>query len=573
MHRTCNALRLRKFCSYTEFSTNTLAPKSRVVAFACLLLTMILPPGIFSQIPTRIVNEQEKYYRNSISILLLELPEDNKYRTFVEREIDNSVIPPKFFDNRIFPRTVPFDKSLRKISDSTDLKGLQQRIRNQLIKEKYGKNVLNSWFDRQEDGFFNLNTFCQRSLYSASDRDILLANASLRGERYLFDLATKLIDRNYILVFHFEDIKTKEEKYAVSQTLYANRDAKGFEGKVYGFLFKIEFPRTLQEDFFRKCWIDASTNKDSIDIRKKEYENFNPDIKCDTILCVATAGLDKSKDGHNGDASSSSKLFQYFVNNAVQGIIDQIEVTKREFQVTTPIVETNPIQMKIGTKEDLLFDQRYFVYEDEKVGSEVKPRLVGVVRAYEIANNLSREAGQTLPSKFYQTYGSKIDNFGMYGVQKNGGGNFYGGAVMVGGLKNLLLRAEIGLSNKRKPIHESESGYLPYAKIKKSLRIYMEFALDFDSNTGTWVGLSGGLIKDFFLTRNVFLSPHLGFSWESSWEYNAATFEIDAGTDFGISIGPARRIYSAFRIYLPPWLDYREDFIPIGIGIGIQQEF
>lgn len=536
-------------------------------------MSSLFSADAFSQRDNIADHEQEKYYRNSISILLLELPEDNKYRTFVEREIDNSIIPPKFFDNRVFPRTVPFDKSLRKINDSTDLKGLQQRIRNQLVKEKYGKKVINSWFDRQDDGFFNLNTFCKRSLYSASDRDIILANASVRGERYLFDLATKLIDRNYILVFHFEDIKTKEEKYAVSQTLYANRDAKGFEGKVYGFLFKIEFPQTLQEDFFQKCWIDESTNKDSIDFKKQVYETFSPNIVCDTILCITSAGLEKSKDGQTGDATSSSKLFQYFVNNSIQGIIDQIEVSKREFQVTAPIVETNPIKMKIGTKEDLLFDQRYYVYEDEKVGGEVKPRLVGVVRAFEIANNLSRETSQTLPSTFYQTYGSKIDNLGMYGVQKNGGGNFYGGAVMVGGLKNFLLRAEIGLSNKRKSVGASDSGYLPYKRIMKSLRLYMEFALDFDSNTGTWLGLSGGVIKDFFLTRNVFLSPHLGLSWESSLDYNAATFEIDAGADFGISIGPASRIYSAFRFYLPPWLDYREDFIPVGIGIGLQQEF
>jgi hypothetical protein len=80
-----------------------------------------------------------------------------------------------------------------------------------------------------------------------------------------------------------------------------------------------------------------------------------------------------------------------------------------EFKMRAAIFNSYPTQAKLGTKEGLYIDQRFFVYSIKvnKKGNEKKVREA-VVRAYEVSNNSKVATGDMVPSNFRQQGGKNL---------------------------------------------------------------------------------------------------------------------------------------------------------------------
>lgn len=108
-----------------------------------------------------------------------------------------------------------------------------------------------------------------------------------------------------------------------------------------------------------------------------------------------------------------------------------MESTNEAFRVKKAMVsKTKPISAKIGKKEGLSFDQRYFIYENQqrKDGTLFKKR-VAVVKSMKVADNRQVTTGQSEASEFYKIFGGKVDNMGMFMEQKNDEGSIYFWAI------------------------------------------------------------------------------------------------------------------------------------------------
>jgi hypothetical protein len=159
----------------------------------------------------------------------------------------------------------------------------------------------------------------------------------------------------------------------------------------------------------------------------------------------------------------------------------------------------------------------------------------------------------------------------MYAIQRNGGSSFFGAAFMAGGMRNFSLRGELPYGSVIGARKLKEKGELDNPKLLRSLRTYIDFGFDIDFNRNIWLGFSLGIIKDYFVSRNIFLSPQAGLGISlalTEKDYKLPLAEV--GMDLGISTGPKTRIFTTFRLFLPPWL--QQPSVPVSIGIGFRQE-
>ncbi|MBC7124546.1 MAG: hypothetical protein H5T24_02865 [Bacteroidales bacterium] len=178
-----------------------------------------------------------------------------------------------------------------------------------------------------------------------------------------------------------------------------------------------------------------------------------------------------------------------------------------DFMVKTTIHQVRPIRAKIGLKEGLKCDHRYFAYEyvyNEKTNS-VEPRFRGVIRATsKIVDNRQVAKGDMPTSQFYQTAGRRLregyllrqqNDLGLellVGYEAGEVGGVYGRIdARMGryvGIRALFVYVEGGVQAK---------DYEPYESI-------------------AFLHYGAGLAKGFMLTRNLELRPYVGLGQEQA---------------------------------------------------------
>src|SRR5690606_8729527 len=108
---------------------------------------------------------------------------------------------------------------------------------------------------------------------------------------------------------------------------------------------------------------------------------------------------------------SEEVLLTELVQKSYDEVLYSLEKGYEEFRVKTTVHQTRPIRAKIGKKEGIKTDYRFFAYEyvyNEKKNT-VEPRFRGVIRATSnIIDNRRVASGDMATTKFYQTAGRKI---------------------------------------------------------------------------------------------------------------------------------------------------------------------
>jgi hypothetical protein len=245
----------------------------------------------------------------------------------------------------------------------------------------------------------------------------------------------------------------------------------------------------------------------------------------------------------------------------------------KSFQVKTSIFSTNPIFSKIGLKEGVSVDQRYFVYENTQNSKGViKLKRRGVVRATsKIDDNRQNSTGKTVGSKFYQVAGSKLDK-GMLLQEKYDAGMGLSLNYGKNGL-NVLFEFNIGRFMSVpgvKTFGDVTFGSITYDTYRQELSNKInvsEQVLDgkgFDPSLSTSnITYSLGISKDFNFGRNFVLIPLVSYGGE----------RISLSTDSKIIFddnylnGPAKYTYNSNSLKDSTIITYSN--INIGTRFGI----
>lgn len=477
----------------------------------------------------------KEYNRNSLTILLVD---GGKYSSDLKAAMNTVAVPEKFDNNMLGKRILPPASS----SDEVRLK---------LESMDIPKDIFSKWFSRTDDGRFSMSVIHERGLYNATDADVHAASATKRGLDKLQDAGEKLIKQSYVMVVCFGDIKTMNQIYDeidaknrnISKTFGTKftpveRDRNGYRGEAAGFLFRLSNVSEAMNDFYSNMWIFDDDAPETVAAKRQKFNDAEFHL---AYVTSATASVDASQSNYVPQ-KSRQELFDILLNSSVDMLINGFENKVEQWKVRTTLYSTFPLRAKIGTKENLHIEDRYFVYEYQMDGNgQVEPKRRGVIRAKKVINNSHVADGggndnlRQTTSKFYQIAGHKLEP-GMFLEQAND----YGMGVIVGysasGPSAAYLTLEglvgqyVGLTQVKAFLtgRVGAGGY----DISQSCTRFHQFK---DESSFLFLGAEGGLSKGFFVARNLSLSGHVGVSFEWAMPFDEdVSKEISNGTICGM---------------------------------------
>ncbi|HMM11897.1 MAG TPA: hypothetical protein PKE03_07380 [Bacteroidales bacterium] len=537
---------------------------NRTIAFRLIIFSLMLL--ISASLPA----QTPQYNRNALTVLMLDAGDVNAKPLM--KLVDSIKIPDKFFDHQLSTKVLPLPDGRRSLMMRDTAKKIftTASLERLLTTNRVPNEMVAKWFSRKPDGTFGVELLSERGLYNANDDAALVAAASKRGTAALMDLGMGLVDRSYLLVLDFPRLITMEQLYERDSTPAEQRIMNGYVGTMNAYVFKLDFGEQEAAAFFENLWV----NSDSPDkaARVKAFDSYDFKIKPVSVFTeeLSATQLNPGQKFAPKQQRTSAQLLQSMFDGGFNNVILRLEGAQDEFRVKAMIHDTKPIAIKIGRKEGLKFDQRYFVFENRQDhhGNVYKSRR-GVIRAMSVADNRNMATGETTPSYFYQIAGGKIDAEGMFAEQKNSSGFNLLLGYASGGLGGGYARMDIMIS----PIlYEVFGG----GKIRKGMtawKIWLEGALNYDTAEPQFVAddyvfYRGGfgLSKEIFLLRNLFVEPSAGYLFErANPTGDVAYYYTSQHMAFDVRLG----LNITYRLQLMPALHY---YIPVSTSYFLTKD-
>lgn len=327
------------------------------------------------------------------------------------------------------------------------------QIQQSLMDQKVANELIAFWWARSEDGTFSIETVAERGRYNATDADVMAASSSAIGDAKMYDVGEAMISKSFYLVGAVKSLSTYEEYYdgidakararaAENKTEFVpiERVYRGYSAKMDAYMFQLDFSDSIRTLFYENLWISAGDSEETKAEKKAAFDEFYfPMIQVKKSSNNSIYGREKrDRTDRNGNQLPPSPMTTLFSNlvSASKSKIDEKLLADDRFNITTTLFATNPIQAKIGTKEGLHIDTRYFVYEFKETNSGERKRIrKAVIRAKSVSKNKGLATGSTETSEFYMITGRPVDP-GMLLEEKDDRGIFisgYGGATRIGG--------------------------------------------------------------------------------------------------------------------------------------------
>jgi len=459
------------------------------------------------------------YDRSAVTLFYVQFSNE-AHASEIQSKIDKISFSDKYYNNNLNQITLPnaFTRKSHELIES-----LSKYMNDQQV----GRQVISKWYARQDDGTMNMDLIFDRGMFNATDAAYIKAQSTKLGNAVLQDYGNRLIGRSYILVLDYQSIQTMKEAKMSGM--------KGWKSTVTGYLFKIKYNEETQNAVY-DAWIypeDSPTVKAE---KNKKFEQIQVPVEFVTKTTVYVTASQPAEDTQLGrlmKQKSEDELLSEMVQKGYDESLYFLEKNHEDFMVKTTIFQVRPIRAKIGKKEGLKCDNRYFAYEyvyDEKTNT-TKPRFRGVIRATSsIVDNRQVAKGDMPTSKFYQTSGRRLRTGYLlrqqndYGIEATLGfesgevGGIYGRVdARMGryiGVKALFVYVEGGAQMKDYPVADGIA-FLHYG---------------------------AGLAKGLMLTRNVELRPYIGLGQEQAthddWSDNGAykALYLKAGANLALNL-------------------------------------
>lgn len=438
------------------------------------------------------------YDRSSLTVLFVDNQTENHWREAREK-ISKIVFSDKYNNNNLETLFLSPNTASKVPGDA------QNEIANNLKNLRVAKKVVAKWYNRKPDGTMDMGMVHERGRFTATDADFLLAQTSKRGNAALEEFGNRLINLSYILVLDLQSIKTMAEA-GVDKT-------KGWQANVKGYLYKVNFNDEVKFAFY-DTWIYDDDTEEVKEQKRKAFDAL--DIPIEPVLQKSLTITSSQPESDTGlgllfKPKSTEQLLEELLQKSYDETVYRIEMDVEEFKVKTAVYQTRPLRAKIGLKEGLQTDTRFFVYEyvyNEKT-NKAEPKRRGVIRAAsksKITDNRKVAAGDMGTSQFYQVHGRKLDQGFILQQQNDLGFEVSLGAEL----------GEIGGGYGRVDIRLGRLIGI------RSLFIYLEggfdagdypSAIDYSllgEESFTFLRIGGGIAKGMQLTRNLELRPYFG---------------------------------------------------------------
>ncbi len=509
----------------------------------------------------KITKLEENYDRSGFTYLLLNFNND-RYADYLKNASTKIEVPSKF-DNNILSEmyiSAPYYRDEHSAGVS-NLSQTKSQIQNLLLENKLNYKLLKFWWGIQGDGSYTATTIQERGIYNATDFDVSKADGAKIGRAQLADAGEQLIGNSYIFVYDIKNIKTMTEIYDAQDAAAkakaekdktefkpVSRTKNGFKGEIVAYLYRLSYNDTIQAYFFESFIDENNINTD------KFYSIYNNVAEPIKYVSYTTASADGTQNNSNPIQKSNQQLFDKLVSNGVSSAISSFEQSLEQFRVKTPIVNASPIKAKVGIKEGITPDRRFFVWEYiEKSNGETDAKRKAIVRSRYVHDNRTDELGNMGTTKFYQVSGGRIRE-GMILQERVDLGLGLGLGILNYAEKSaFLMRVELNLSQYLGYVVNSPLTGLKFfvdASFQKDEGRVVQGITDDFSYTHFTLGLN----KEFYFARRFHFGVLAGGGIESaawpdsddsedidnSGKYN--TFFTAVGGKFGMNIGKTREL-------------------------------
>jgi len=493
-------------------------------------------------------NALKDYLRPSLTVIYLDRGESISKR-LISQMITNG-ISGKFNDNSI-------EHNVLTVKGDVSEEYLRQIIEKQATRE-----IMRRWFPqfKSDEGHWSLEVVHERGLYNASDADVIASKASELKESLLKDKGLDMLNRSYIVVYDFMNAQAVK-----------TADSEGYTTDCNVYLYHLDWNDSIKSAFY-----DNWENPKAMDKLTFPVKFIASIIGRSNLTPV------KVSQSNKGDLwrLTDDKLFLSFTKEIEKAADVYLTQINEDFRVKTSIFSTSPIRAKIGTKEGVTVDQRYFVYERQltETGEEVAKRK-GVIRATSnIAKNDTIATGESGTTTFYQTYGVGLQE-GMTIQEKVDWG--IGLSLRAGTDISVMGEFSIGMWL-GKYIPALQNIKVPYGS-KIYLRLdYPMTAMKIDGEQLTGddgkaihrMMFAFGLTKDFYFMRQVSVSPFLGITslMKSSDVENTgkSSSNIEIGVNGSLGILDNVQIVGSIGYNALKGAFYS---LPLTFGVGARYQF
>lgn len=385
------------------------------------------------------------FYRPSLSIVFSRLgtrSEDLLFGGIVKEQV-----PSRFDEYRIQNNTIQYQHPERpQLPEDLDVLQLKKALKDYRAKlieyeneiDQLNKNnlanaareiVAQAW-GRDAEGNFNLSGLIDRASNSATDSEVSISKLSTDKQKIFTDIADSLLNRLYIMVYEITNVKTYEEHY--NQLDASNMRSAAVTGKEfkpvertsegwfvdYGtYIYRLNWNDSVAAIFYNDMWLDKSV-QESRSTKSQAFSSFNfPLRRIYSRASVALSSQSNDPEFYAKPFAPRRKTMDELLTEVPKSIVDNSLFSASQeiddFKLRAPLTSAyndgkSRNLVKLGTKEGVYTDQRFFVYrQDLKKGQTIKKRI-GVLRPIDIEDNSGIATGESLPSTFGQQGGKRL---------------------------------------------------------------------------------------------------------------------------------------------------------------------
>jgi hypothetical protein len=460
-------------------------------------------------------------------------------------------------------------------------------IQKFLVKQKYGNQIIDFWFNKDVNGLMSPDIFLDRGLYNAKDEDVIRSHAMKRGLDYVKDYGENLIGNSHVIVLRIDNIIKVQENTGLDQLKSLMGKGKfrlfksnyrGYVATVTAFLYRINFDKSQREYFYQNCWIYP---EDSEEIKKQKMECFNQMnigftfVKKETFMSKRIKEVQKFPLNIFIRKPSYDKLMDRLSEKIQEETIAKLARDYEQFEVKVPVYNVNPISAKVGKKEGLRPDDRFFVYEysiDEKSNKPIVEK-VAEARASNTVDNRHVATGSTAQSKFRQTWGLNTEP-GLLMIEKNDFGYSGSFGYEVGKMQGFFWKADVLLGRAwRFPISNI------YFSVSGAYETVSYSAWGFDYNNQKRLRYTYSLTYPFYIGYNINLKPFGGLCADGPRKDinlgdGASASAWIAGLDVSYGFKSSLELYGGATYYgfydYSGWDDYYDARKGLSFRIGLR---
>jgi len=340
-----------------------------------------------SSLHTFMVSNPDQEYSDTIQSIFIDAPVIDKFNNHLVKARLVSKTDPNFVYDAPEVEAPKkkglmskFSKKSNTDDTGTDKRNQHLAILNYLNGNHIAKSLVSKWFNRSENGGFNMDLIAERGFYNASDLDVKIANSTERGTALLADAGEELIKNTFVIVNDFK-YTNKEEVAAVAKGILsgvtkvasvlgksslattatltskgAEIAGKGYVIKTKAHLYKLVWNDEVANVFYNSFWTDDS----ELDPLKIKAFNETDVFKLEYIG-TETSWADIQSSSYS--QKSNVDLISVATVRAIDNVISKLQREFEVFRTKTPLISSDPLAAKIGLKENLEKGDKYEVLE------------------------------------------------------------------------------------------------------------------------------------------------------------------------------------------------------------------